>query len=90
MVTLPEVSPIQRVQVMPTKPRFTPPPGYISVDDAAKLASISRSSAFNYSQPGDVWDTEGVNIYRPTKRGRWVNEADLRAWIKRRGLKTTE
>jgi hypothetical protein len=72
-----------------SKSRPAPPPGYISVDDAAKLASISRSTAFNYSQPGDVWDTEGVNIYRPTKRGRWINEADLLAWLKKRGRRTT-
>lgn len=83
MLTSHEIRPV-RVSPMPRK-KQTAPPGYLTVDDAADLAGIGRTTAYTYADPGGVWESEGVNIYRPTARGKFIRRADLLAWIKRRG-----
>lgn len=76
---------IRSIQDIPTLTKLTTPPaGYIDVEEAARLAGISRTLAYDYSKVGGRWENEGVTIYRPTKRGRWIRRDSLLAWI--RGL----
>lgn len=84
MITSPQILSVRTVQTMPRK-KTTAPPGYLSVEDAADLAGVGRTTAYTYSEPGGVWEAEGVTIYRPTKRGKWIKRADLVEWIRRRG-----
>lgn len=74
---------VSRVRNVPRKTNV--PAGFISVDDAAALAGIGRTTAYRYARPGDLWEAEGVRIYRPTKSARWVHRADLVTWIRNRG-----
>ena len=79
-----EIRQLQDVQTVP-KRMTTPPVGYIDVEEAARLAGISRSSAYDMSKVGGRWESEGVTIYRPTKRGRWIRRDTLLAWVKKLG-----
>ena len=83
MLTSHEI-PTVRVSPMPRK-KINAPLGYLTVEDAADLAGIGRTTGYTYAEPGGVWESEGVNIYRPTRRGKFIRRADLLAWIKRRG-----
>lgn len=75
---------MQDVQTVP-KRMTLPPAGYIDVEEAARLAGISRSSAYDMSKAGGRWESEGVTIYRPTKRGRWIHRTSLLAWVQKMG-----
>ena len=82
MLTSPQIRTIQ--DPMPRKKQIAPP-GYLSVEDAADLAGIGRTTAYTYAEPGGLWESEGVRIYRPTSRGKFIRRDDLVKWIERRG-----
>lgn len=66
-------------------PRGRPPEGYVSVEEAAELAGLGRASGYRYSEPGGLWEAEGVRIYKIGERRRYVELASLRRWIAARG-----
>lgn len=89
MLVSPQIHQMQDVQTVPK--RMTPPPaGYIDVEEAARLAGVSRSSAYDLSKVGGRWEAEGVTIYRPTKRGRWIRRDSLLAWVRKMGGPVSE
>ncbi len=84
MLVSPQIHTMQDVQTVPK--RLTPPPaGYIDVEEAGRLAGVSRASAYEWSKPGGRWEGEGVTIYRPTSRSRWIRRDSLVEWIRVRG-----
>lgn len=84
LVSSQKIHQMQDVQTVP-KRMTAPPVGYIDVEEAARLAGISRSSAYELSKVGGRWESEGVTIYRPTKRGRWIRRDSLLAWVQKLG-----
>lgn len=87
MLTSPQIRSIQ--EPMPRK-KQTPPSGYLTVEEAADMAGIGRTTAYTYSEPGGLWESEGVRIYRPTSRGKFIRRDDLVRWIEKRGGVVTD